>query len=958
MNYKLIDEEDIQSFEYETTVISDGNITNVCELGKATIQLLNDNNKYSDYKDSWINTVHGSLFIYDISPVQENVNVMFQCYDIKYKLDTKYDKTLYTWPMTLKEWRNAIFDNCGVQYDNSDFPNSNLVINAQPYIGDSSSNRQVIALIGQAGCSIITTDENDIFYFTWFENTTHVINDWIELTTEKENSNSINCVVLGRGEVEDNVSWPRIKPVNTVEFRIDNNYILDPQSSYDQRYDVIQPIYNQINGFSYLIFNMRTQLVDNKLSIKLGQKISFLDIYDNELEAYIMSKKIKYLGGDLENDDNYEIILSAEQINETSTDLSYSGDIRNELLDVQRKTDKINGEITDVIQNVSVQNEKISKVTQTVDELNSKISDIADTTVSSDSDNAKVTLNDVNASEPVALIIHPIVENISYVYLNTNLNLSSLLYLKNRTIRFTNKSVYEETTDEVYNNYRKYYSYNDHTYTLLVRGTDYQVGDIISGTVYQNKEVDYELPDDLLYYDSNNYDEFRLTYDGSVCQIIKNCGYNADGSVYVLDRPITTYYLYPSIYLSDGDYDVEILGYLSGYIYCQLMAKNIYTTQFYTKVETDVLIDQTTNRIDLSVNRKLSNYSTIEEMNSSISLAISEVDISVDRKIGEATTGASLILKINNDVSSAKLNADKVDISANDVIDILAGNTINMTSKSIAFTSNNFTLTKFGKLTCSDANITGTVNTGNLTATGGKIGRYDITSTYLQTGTGSNQTGIGGAAAFWAGAESSTSAPFHVNYDGSLYASDAHITGGSIYLTMSSSSDAIRVEGQDSGRNFKSSLNSGVLNLYRENKVMLRLHCAASDPGGVVQLFNNSNSSTISLVGSSGRITCVSLTQTSLENQKKNFELYNSALSTIEKIDIYKYNYSYEKDDAKKHMGFVIGNNYNYSSEITSLDDDGKEMGVDLYSMTSLCLQGIKELYEKIKKIEEGEKNE
>lgn len=48
---------------------------------------------------------------------------------------------------------------------------------------------------------------------------------------------------------------------------------------------------------------------------------------------------------------------------------------------------------------------------------------------------------------------------------------------------------------------------------------------------------------------------------------------------------------------------------------------------------------------------------------------------------------------------------------------------------------------------------------------------------YLITGSGSTCTGMGGTHAFWAGSDSSNDAPFRVGYDGKLYASDANISG-------------------------------------------------------------------------------------------------------------------------------------------------------------------------------------
>lgn len=82
------------------------------------------------------------------------------------------------------------------------------------------------------------------------------------------------------------------------------------------------------------------------------------------------------------------------------------------------------------------------------------------------------------------------------------------------------------------------------------------------------------------------------------------------------------------------------------------------------------------------------------------------------------------------------------------------------------------------------------------------------------------------------------------------------------------------------------------------------------------------------------------LTQTSLAEQKKNFKrMKDNAIDIIKNIDIYNYNLKSEKDTDKKHIGFVIGEGYNYSKEVTSENNDG----VDIYSFTSLCCKAIQE---------------
>lgn len=76
----------------------------------------------------------------------------------------------------------------------------------------------------------------------------------------------------------------------------------------------------------------------------------------------------------------------------------------------------------------------------------------------------------------------------------------------------------------------------------------------------------------------------------------------------------------------------------------------------------------------------------------------------------------------------------------------------------------------------------------------------------------------------------------------------------------------------------------------------------------------------------------------SLEEKKKDFELLKSGLDIIKNIDIYKYRYK-NLDTKKKKIGLVIGDNYNYSKEITT--DSNEE--VDLYSFISVCCKAIQE---------------
>lgn len=100
-------------------------------------------------------------------------------------------------------------------------------------------------------------------------------------------------------------------------------------------------------------------------------------------------------------------------------------------------------------------------------------------------------------------------------------------------------------------------------------------------------------------------------------------------------------------------------------------------------------------------------------------------------------------------------------------------------------------------------------------------------------------------------------------------------------------------------------------------------------------------------------ITTPSVTQTSREESKKNFEKLQNGLDIINDTEIYKYNLKSQADVDKKHIGFVIGENYKYSKEITSVDKEGKEVGVDTYSMISVAYKAIQEQQEQIEQLQE-----
>lgn len=378
-------------------------------------------------------------------------------------------------------------------------------------------------------------------------------------------------------------------------------------------------------------------------------------------------------------------------------------------------------------------------------------------------------------------------------------------------------------------------------------------------------------------YDSLNI-ELNKTY------VTRRLSLSEYGVLSVLEEPIIQELTEVDVELFEGDNYIYLSDMQGNKFYAEYIVKNDFTDLYVTTNQMNSAITQTAESIELSVNQKLEGYSTTEEMNSAIQQTASEINAEVEKKVDEETiTGAYLILQINGDTSEAKLNADKIELSANDILNLLAGSTINLTSKNIVIASTNFNVDKNGNMSCNNA----TVN--NIDINNGMIYLESEKSISTITLTSNN--------------------------------------GKTIYL----SPVGISILGNDGS---PSPGNAIYINTDNNNEPVITV------------LDSSMNQSTIE-----GKlITTPKLTQTSLERIKKNINKFTkNATDIINNSDIYEYNLKSDKDEDKKMIGFVIGDNYKTPDEV--IDKNGQ--AVSLYSAIGILWRGFQERQAKIDKLEE-----
>lgn len=441
-----------------------------------------------------------------------------------------------------------------------------------------------------------------------------------------------------------------------------------------------------------------------------------------------------------------------------------------------------------------------------------------------------------------------------------------------------------------------------------------------------------ELPVKNLYAQDNVYDEFVV--EKNRAKLIHRLIFN-QGELQPLQQEFVEDLGEVDIQLFEGDNYIYLYSLINdGAIYeIDYTIPSEFTDTFATEVYVNSSIEQTANQILLQVNEKVDEEEIIAKLN----VAVEDGQGIVELK------GNSVIIESDN----FTLDADgRIDATSGEVGGFELTDTTFEAPTSITY---NFTQADRTKLY--------NYFNGTQTLTDEEFELYDITGDgYLSSIDYGIMTALINKTYNLDGDTSQTikgrfiidsSDPKHavkiINESRESATTEIGLFSLKTPLLSTSSVQTNGVEIKNSGAIFFDS--DDYSTYFRESSLTMSKKVAS---GG--------NTNIISLDASNGKVTCVSLTQTSLAESKKNFEKLTNAKEILKNTDIYKYNFKNEEDTDKKHIGFVIGDEFNYSKEITPAENNG----ADVYAMTSVLWQVVKEQQEEIdelkKLIKEGDK--
>ena len=141
-------------------------------------------------------------------------------------------------------------------------------------------------------------------------------------------------------------------------------------------------------------------------------------------------------------------------------------------------------------------------------------------------------------------------------------------------------------------------------------------------------------------------------------------------------------------------------------------------------------ISQTADAIRLEVADNTGKISTIEQDIDSITQRVEDVNQGLSAEIetnanqivlGVNSQGKMVLVELSADRNTGtafSVKADNIDLSAEEVINLLSNGNINLSGKNISIDSNNFSVDSQGNMKCNNADVTGIVNATKLKATG------------------------------------------------------------------------------------------------------------------------------------------------------------------------------------------------------------------------------------------------
>ena len=864
----------------------------------------NVNFKYGIYVNNKFEYIDlGDFYIKDIDDDKGKKELVVTGYDkmIHFMKTFKQSDLQLTYPCKMLKLVQKMCEVCGVELYSTDFYNADLDVEEDFFTAQELTYRDVLEKIAQATLTTAFIEDNKL-------NLYKVSNDAIEkidksyLTdlTIKEKFGPANALVLGRGDVEDNIEETDEKSIaqnGRCEIRFDENEFIE-----FQRKKVIKGMFEQIKGLEYYSFEA------SDVGVMWLKPCACIELGDKEDSSY----KSYYLKANITINTGISSDIEADIPEETNTEYKVTTKEEKKTLKVERLAKKNEGFIQDLIQETTEHSQKITKVEQDIDSINQEVKNIQDFEREITERN-EVHLNETILGEGYVLNlkIKGSTENFKYLAPSSTLAPNSTLA-----------------------------PYGDHI-TLIAdkRGR--------TAPTEEAKEIDIRLEEPLRNLE-DVYDELNIA-DGK-CIVTRRIGVDENLELYVLETEGIEEIGYIYIPTFEGNTYLYIKEYYNLEYTAKYIKENEYSEVFATNVELNSKIEQTSESIKQEVNKKVGKeeFGTLIEQNAeAVKYAWNQISEYLQMEVLKGNV--SLVVRGENQklLMSLDKNGQNFYKDNEELLGEMGIQRVDETDYVAFSVPSDYNQTiesgmAWGLTTTSDNKFHPILYVKNFAIENEQSDAWygqivlqnsDLVLASLESGIVIGNVRIYG------------------NFLNGIVFED--INTGIVILNINPSNNAMpgyqngQINILDKISFYANQAGSNTMKIGAEEH-----YCLMTDDGYLScdELYAE-NEISCNTLRAFGHIYCNNGVEPfSLSEKKRNIQKYNNkAIEEVKKTDIFYYNYKEDKENCKKRVGAVIGSDYNCSEEI--IGTEGK--GIDLYSMISVAYKALQEQQEIIEKQEE-----
>ena len=307
----------------------------------------------------------GDYYIKDIEDNKGKKELVVTGYDkmINFMKPFKQSDLQLTYPCTMLSLIQKMCEICGVELYSTDFFNADLQVDEDYFTAQELTYRDVLDKVAQSTLTTIFIKDNKL-YLHKLANTSVEKLDTSYLTglTVKEKFGPVNALVLGRGDVKDNVEAKddtSIVQNGRCEIRFDENEFVEYK-----RKQVIDKMFEQIKGLEYYAFE------SSDLGVMWLEPCDLIELEDSENNTY----KTIYLSANITINTGISSDIEADIPKTTNTEYKVTTKEQKKTLKVERLAKKNEGLIQDLIEETSENSQKLSQHEQTIKGMKDTIS--------------------------------------------------------------------------------------------------------------------------------------------------------------------------------------------------------------------------------------------------------------------------------------------------------------------------------------------------------------------------------------------------------------------------------------------------------------------------------------------------------------------------------------------------------------------------------------------------------